>query len=449
MTKTMKNVLSSAAQKAARTTGFVQRKSKLTGELFVQTLVFGFLSQPTASWETLASVAAGLGVPITGSGLLQRCTETAAAWVHEVLKAAMQRIVQPDPVAIPLLQRFNGVFVEDSTVIALPSERASVWPGGNPATGTTATSKARVRVDLLSGAFSHGQWHAGRIHAMACAAPVTDLPPGALLINDLGFFSLQRRKALHDNDPFFVCRGKTGPIVTDDHGTRFADVTTLFRPVGHATVVAIPVTLGAETTIPCRLVAVRVPKSVADTRRQASKKAAQKHGRTPSQQRWLLSDWTILITNVPAEQLTGQEALVLYRARWHIERLFKVWKSQGHGDESHRKKPWAVVCEGYAKFLAMIIAHWVIVTNLWACPERSMGKACRVVQSHAMNLADGMGGHRRLTHALLTIARSMRSGCSINRRKTAPSTFHLLLESVQEPETNTVCRALFNDGRGI
>lgn len=109
--------------------------------------------------------------------------------------------------------------------------------------------------------------------------------------------------------------------------------------------VDIPTVLGTKMQIPSRLIAVRVPKLVADERKRTIKKAAQKHGRMVSKQRLALCDWTILVTNVPEADLTWQEVFILYRARWHIEILCTVWKERGHGDKSHSEKPWAVLCE--------------------------------------------------------------------------------------------------------
>ena len=40
-----------------------------------------------------------------------------------------------------------------------------------------------------------------------------------------------------------------------------------------------------------------------------------------------LQEWTIFVTNCPPEMLTWKEVVVLYRARWQIELLFKLWKS--------------------------------------------------------------------------------------------------------------------------
>ena len=72
-------VLGPLAARAARATGLVQRASKLTGARFVQTLVFGWLAQPTARLSQLAQTAATLGVAISAQGLAGRFGVASAA----------------------------------------------------------------------------------------------------------------------------------------------------------------------------------------------------------------------------------------------------------------------------------------------------------------------------------------------------------------------------------
>src|SRR6478609_9820844 len=70
--------LVTAAERAGWASGFVRRTSKLTAAAFVQTLVFGYLRDPRASWSQLACTAAEVGVPITPQGLYARLGEPAA-----------------------------------------------------------------------------------------------------------------------------------------------------------------------------------------------------------------------------------------------------------------------------------------------------------------------------------------------------------------------------------
>src|SRR6516225_7035575 len=147
----MQTVLIHAAQQAARDSGFCQRRSKLGGAAFAQTLVFGNLSHPRATWEDLAQTAAALGVAVQPQALDQRFTPQAADYLQRVLAATMQQVLAADPVVLPLLRQFTGVFLEDSTVVALPDALRDHWPGcggGNADhQGTQAAIKFQVRLD--------------------------------------------------------------------------------------------------------------------------------------------------------------------------------------------------------------------------------------------------------------------------------------------------------------
>ena len=68
---TMQTVLTTVANAAAHTTGFIQRQRQLTGASFVQALVFGFLAKPTLSREQLAQTAVAVGTPVLCENVVQ------------------------------------------------------------------------------------------------------------------------------------------------------------------------------------------------------------------------------------------------------------------------------------------------------------------------------------------------------------------------------------------
>ena len=118
----LSTLLNSTANAAARRTNFVQRRSKLTGPRFVQSLVFGWLKNPQASLEELTQTTAALGVRMSPQGLDQRFGPKAAATLEQVLNAAVTQVIAAHPVAIPLLQRFGTVVVLDPHPRRFPLE---------------------------------------------------------------------------------------------------------------------------------------------------------------------------------------------------------------------------------------------------------------------------------------------------------------------------------------
>ena len=118
-----------------------------------QTLVFGWLALGDATLEELAQTAAVLHVEISPQGLDQRFTHKTADFLLDLLKASVNEVVATQPVAIEILQRFNGVYLIDSSVIHLPDELAEVWSGcgGSSERNTASAVKLQVGLELATG----------------------------------------------------------------------------------------------------------------------------------------------------------------------------------------------------------------------------------------------------------------------------------------------------------
>src|SRR5437588_11779848 len=429
LAQTLQTLFTTTADAAARATGFVQRRSKLTGAAFVHALVFGWLADPHASLAALAQAAAVAGVAISPQGLDQRCGEAAAAFLETVLAAAVQAVVAAEPVAIPLLQRFTAVVLLDCSTIVLPDALGLWWPGcgGSSAPHTQAALKLGVRFDLCRGALRGPLLYDGRTHESTTPIQSAPLPAGALRLADLGFFDLDTLAQIGAQDGYWLSRLHFGTAVYDAQGRRW-EVLDLLAAQGAVAQVDLPIALGAQQRLPARLLAVRVPQEVADQRRRRLRASTRDRGRTPSAARLAWCDWTILVTNVPPEMLSVREALVLARARSQIELLFKLWKSHGHIDESRSGKPWRVLCEVYAKLLAMVVQHWLLLTGCWAYPDRSLVKAAQTVRHHAIHLASALACPAALGTAITVIHCCLAAGCRLNRRKKKPNTYQLLLD---------------------
>jgi len=432
--KVLRTVLTTTANRAARATRFVQRRSKLSGAKFVQTLVFGWLANPAATYEELAQTAATLGVRISPQGLEQRFTETAAQCLERVLQAAVQQVIAAAPVAIPLLQRFTAVYIQDSTQVQLPAVLAPLWAGsggGAHATDSTAALKLQVRLDLKHGRLDGPFLQAGRASDRTSPTQHAPLPAGSLRLADLGYFALDVLQTITQQQAYWLTRLMAGTQVVDAHGQTL-DVARCLAAYGPA-VIDLPVCLGVHHRLPARLIAVRVSQEVANQRRRALHAEARRRGQAVSAERLRLADWTLFCTNVPPARLSAEEVLVVARVRWQVELVFKVWKSAGHLAHSRSAQPWRVLCEVYAKLLGLLVQHWVLVSSLWAYPDRSAWKAAQTLRKHALHLASAFAtGLSALGAALAIVQRTLAAGCRLNKRKKVPSTFQLLLAVTEE-----------------
>jgi hypothetical protein len=201
--ETLQEVLNEVAHRAGRESGFIQRERKLNGASFVQTLVFGWMANPQASLEELSQAAVTCGLEISPQGLAERFTEPAAAGVGQVLEASLTSAVEAEGGSVAALARFNGVYLQDSTVIALPSQLATVWRGcGNP-TGSSAGLKLQTVFEYQSG-WLHLSLHPASAHDSPLQT--LDLPKGALRLADTGYFQVKSFQALTEGHVYWLTR---------------------------------------------------------------------------------------------------------------------------------------------------------------------------------------------------------------------------------------------------
>ena len=131
VSQAMQLLLTSAADAADAKLHFTKRpdRAKFTAATLTQTLVLGFLAHPDARVEQLAQSATRVGVDLSPQAIDQRFTLDTAALLQAVLSSSMHDLIAADRVAIPILQRFTGVRVHDSTTIVLPDVLAEHWRG--------------------------------------------------------------------------------------------------------------------------------------------------------------------------------------------------------------------------------------------------------------------------------------------------------------------------------
>lgn len=421
----MRTVLTDYAEKAGRDSGFVQRESKMGGAEFAQTLSLGWLSNPEATLEELAQTAATIGVKISAQGLDQRFTQSGATFLKQVLDEAVRQLIQGKAVVLPILERFSGVYIQDSSVVNLPEALEETWPGnGNGRGGGRSAIKIEVRLDLCSGKMLGPLLESGRTHDGASQIQKQPTPAHSLRIADVGYWSLEELNKIAANGGYWLSRLKSTTHIARP-GSQSQEIVSFLK---HARCVSMDcqVLLSDLHPTPVRLLAMRVPQEVADQRRRKLREDARKRMRTASERSLMLADWTVLVTNVPDTLLSVAEALILMRSRWQIELLFKLWKSHGRIDQWRSAKPWRILCEVYAKLLAMLIQHWLFVVGFWQFANRSWVKAAQTVCRHALHLASAFVTSASLEAAIQVITDCLAIGCRVNKRKTDLRNFQLL-----------------------
>jgi Transposase DDE domain len=453
----IQQVLTSYAKQIERETGFVERSTAhLDGPIFAQTTVMCWMAEPQASYSQLQHVASSLGVQVSNQAIDQRFGQASAALMRGVLEEAVSQVISSEATAPEVLARFNGVYLQDGTVISLPAALAPSWPGSGGSTPEAGQSslRAQVRLEMSQGQMQ-GPWlQAGREAERSGMAIQTPLPQGCLYDVDLGYFTLAEMRRHGKQGHFWLTQAKANLKLYDGRGQCW-DLLDLLE-AQHSDTIDVQVQVGVKERLAARLVAVRLsPEQVQARRERANKqyegppKGCQPPGKRRrtsdgKRQRWRknrrvsparqrLMEWTVLLTNVPTEQLSVEEVLVLARCRWQIELLWKLWKQYGKLDTWRSMKPYRILTEIYAKLLGLVITHWLTLLGCWQAPNRSLVKAKQVVQWMSPVLALALAGEVPMERVVQRTATTMQRGCTLDSRRKQPNTYQL----IENPKLNS------------
>jgi hypothetical protein len=247
---------------------------------------------------------------------------------------------------------------------------------------------------------------------------------------------------------FWLAPAKADLHFYDSQGVN-RDVVSYLKTHTDEKVVDVPIQAGLRDRSPCRLIAVRLSgeqrrvkaryevyqpagrKGIQTCGPKGGKKAkksgkSRKKTKRTSKSRLQLADWVILLTNVPVEKLSAQEALVVMRCRWQIELLWKLWKQEGKIDAWRSGKSARIETEMYAKLLGLLIEQWMTILGCWQDPQRSLRKAQQVTQWSACVLGFALIGEMALSRVIKRITGAMSKGCRINSRRKKPNTYQLV-----------------------
>jgi len=304
----------------------MERAAKKITPLQFVTAGLLLISQPRISLTVLA-VLLGLlsGKTVSKQGVDDRLDSSAIALFKEVLGAALglclrQAKALPQSFSWP----FRRILVQDSSTLKLNEKLASVYPGGANQHGRTpGVLRLQAVFDLLS-----HRWVSFALSPYVRndqkASP--DLLPyvqkNDLVLRDLGYFAIAVLRQIVQRDAWFLSRFYFRTAVFDLEG-RPINLLRWLRSNGK---IDQWVLIGRHEKMRVRLVALPAPSQVANERRRKAK-AHLKNRCQLSQEYLALQNWTLFVTNVPAEVLSAEQVMALYGQRWQIEIIFKGWKS--------------------------------------------------------------------------------------------------------------------------
>jgi hypothetical protein len=417
----LQTLFTTTADQAAKDSGMIQRQRTITGAGFVQTLVFGWLDDPKATIDDL-----GDELGVSKQGLDQRLDARAADCLWRVVTTATQQLFAASPETIPLLRRFSSVVIDDCTSLGLPVELAQQFPGcgGSDPEAGQAGLKLLVRFEVTTGQFQAMERGAARDSERTLVKRLPAVSPRSLHLADLGFFDFDELAKITQQGGSWISRVPAMLDKETDDGTIEGLTDWLQREPTDR--IDQPVRLGARKHLDCRLVAVRLPRAIAQQRLRELNQNLKKKGRTPSDRQRVLCEWLVLITDLAADRFSLEAIFILYRVRWQIELLFKRWKSLAGLGHSRGRRAYRVLCETDAKLLGCLVQHWGTLLRGGPLSRISAYQRAKQVRRFATQIATALDDPAALLQVVGRLAARLwrMPGQAKSRRR--PSTRQLL-----------------------
>jgi len=309
------------------------------------------------------------GIRMTAQGLSLRLGHESTV---RFFKFAYSRVIQNKLSRVSfqlkqegILARFKNVYLEDSTSCVLHEKVADSFKGSGG-----SSSKAGYKI--------HTIWNATKNSVerlLITSSNTTDqsqvfdiiprLVDEDLVLRDLGYFSLAGFRQIIEAKAFFLSRLKSGIKVYTLDGMLIEDLARYVdeRIFDNSATMELEVFLSAKEKLRVRLVACKVPQSVYDQRVRKLRRKTQKNKRTLSKATLSFNRYTFFVTNIPEELLAATEMVTLYKLRWEIELLFKVFKSNLQVDIIKGQSKNRVDCFIISKLIA-IMATAILFAHL-------------------------------------------------------------------------------------
>lgn len=280
------------------------RQIKSVAELFYLVCLYSFADLST---REIAGVCIGCGISLTDEAVrlrLAACRPWLMALLAKLLPATR----------LPLRQRPWRLLICDGSQISCPS-----------ATGTDY--RWHLSYDPLAQEIDQLQLRDCHTSESLTLFNFTD---GDLVLADRHYAKATALVATRKQGAHLLVRCTPSYLPLWTRQLQPFDLLAALRGIGHRQQVSFALAIYDRQSgdgVPVWVHAHHLNAEQINRARRRIKRRASRNGQTPRAQTLLLSEWVLVLTTVPPEELSGAVMLQLYRVRWQIELLIKRYKS--------------------------------------------------------------------------------------------------------------------------
>jgi len=353
-----------------RESGFIQRanRSKLTPGMFLDIVV---MNSDKLVEQSLVDLCIDAHTKYTVDISKQAMNERFTQYAILLFKAVLERVLESRFHCGDMLRQikvFNRILIKDSTCFQIDKSLAEYYPGS----GGDA-SKASIRIqfeyDIRSGSIVDLSLNAFNDQDAANSVEtIVMVKSGDLIIRDLAYMHTDvLMKIAITINAFFLCRLSPSISVTEKKGDEyiFLNFKELLLLMRRRKISVLEKTVYiSEKRFKVNLIIYLLPDQIIEKRlRNKIAKNCKKGKNMLSDEYRARAQFNLMITNTDSTLLNPQLAYTLYKIRWQIELIFKIWKSIANIHEVKKVKKHRLECYIYAK-LIFIIMGWQLFWSI-------------------------------------------------------------------------------------
>jgi hypothetical protein len=351
--------------------------------MFFDSLLYDATSETTKSYNQMAIEAKTVyGVDISKQGIDQRFNGSAVKYIQllisKFLKTQISQLIET-----AWLNLFNRVDLKDSSKLELASRLKEIFPGFG---GCASEAGACIQYDfdLKTGHINDlAITPAKRPDSKDALASMGSVMKGDLTIRDLGYFVLEYFMTAQAAGAFFISRLNTKIAVYVKKGNGFEEIGfgKLYQFMKKKRIKRLEksVYIGRNEKFPVRLILELMPDEVVNTRMQKVNKFNKKLGYQTSKNYSERARFNLFISNIPIEMLDGEAIAKIYKIRWQVELVFKIWKSIFGFDNITPMKYERLMCTLYTRLL-FVFVDWETIMIQRGLLFKKTGKLLSIIK---------------------------------------------------------------------
>jgi len=363
----------------ARKVNFVQRTSKLDGNIFFNLIVFHNDNLKNDSLNDLSCILnEKFNIYITKQSLHERFNNNALLFLSNALAKLLRDRISSNN-ALETCKNFKRVLIKDSVCFQIDESLKEFYPGSG-GSGSKASVRIQFEYEILSGTITDISISAFNTQdAKDSIATIELIKAGDLIIRDLAYMHLAVLDKIIQKAAYFLCRLNTKTKAYQLKGDVFLEID--FKKIAkkmrklNISRIEEHVYIGEKEKLKVRLIICLMPETEYSERIRKAQINAKKKGSQIGQDFKARAALNLFITNDETDSISTDNAWSLYRLRWQIELMFKIWKSTWEIDEVKKVKKERLECYIYSKLLIIILCWrltWIIANALYRIDKKAL-----------------------------------------------------------------------------